>query len=373
MDAQGLKWSPCGRWIAVWDSAASGYKVLIYTADGHLFRTREKACEGLGIKTVEWSPASEFLVVGSYDGRISFLSTYTFSPVIEMNHTMTVNIQAIPVWSETVLANKERHYSPLPQPVVLPTVSSTPADAYARLGVSVVAFNVDSTLVATRSDNMPTAVWIWSLKLLRPFAILVHLAPVRSVEWHPTIPDLLMLTCAPDPSSKDQNPAVYIWCASWKQPRAVLLPMERAGQNNFCKWINNPHVSATHSNNGSISGELVRGTSPDKHTEAHQPALIFGSKDGFVVGFLEEEEFDPEDMKKETAEDDSFLYSADKHNWSPRDWAYYSPSRASVQANSVNHASSPSPTRRNVVTQKTKEGDEATVDYRANRRITMKS
>jgi hypothetical protein len=81
MDAQGLKWSPCGRWIAVWDSASSGYKVLIYTADGHLFRTREKPCEGLGIKTVEWSPASEFLVVGSYDGKISFLSTYTFSPV----------------------------------------------------------------------------------------------------------------------------------------------------------------------------------------------------------------------------------------------------------------------------------------------------
>jgi len=81
IDAQGLKWSPCGRWMAIWDSPALGYKVLIYTADGHLFRTFEKPCEGLGVKTVEWSPGSEFLAVGSYDGRISFLSTYTFSPV----------------------------------------------------------------------------------------------------------------------------------------------------------------------------------------------------------------------------------------------------------------------------------------------------
>lgn len=81
LDAQGLKWSPCGKWLAVWDSATAGYKVLIYTADGRLFRSFEKVCEGLGVKTVEWSAGSEFLAIGSYDGRISFLSTYTFSPV----------------------------------------------------------------------------------------------------------------------------------------------------------------------------------------------------------------------------------------------------------------------------------------------------
>ena len=81
LDAQGLKWSPCGRWIAVWDSAVSGYKVLVYTADGHLYRTYEKPCEGLGVKSVEWSPGGDFLTIGSYDGRLAFLSNYTFSPV----------------------------------------------------------------------------------------------------------------------------------------------------------------------------------------------------------------------------------------------------------------------------------------------------
>lgn len=81
LDAQGLRWSPCGRWLAIWDSAASGYKVLVYTADGHLYRTHEKPCEGLGVKTVEWSPSGDFLTVGSYDGKLCFLSNYTFSPV----------------------------------------------------------------------------------------------------------------------------------------------------------------------------------------------------------------------------------------------------------------------------------------------------
>ena len=81
LDAQDLKWSPCGRWLAVWDSAAVGYRVLVYTADGHLYRTHEKPCEGLGVKTVDWSPSGDFLTIGSYDGKMCFLSNYTFSPV----------------------------------------------------------------------------------------------------------------------------------------------------------------------------------------------------------------------------------------------------------------------------------------------------
>ena len=81
LDAQGLKWAPCGRWIAVWESAASGYKVYIYTSDGHLYRTYDKPCDGLGVKSVEWSPNGDFLTIGSYDGKLVFLSNYTFSPV----------------------------------------------------------------------------------------------------------------------------------------------------------------------------------------------------------------------------------------------------------------------------------------------------
>lgn len=65
----------------MWDSAVSGYKVLVYTADGHLYKSYEKPCEGLGVKSVEWSPGGDFLTIGSYDGRLAFLSNYTFSPV----------------------------------------------------------------------------------------------------------------------------------------------------------------------------------------------------------------------------------------------------------------------------------------------------
>ena len=88
VDAQGLKWSPDGRWIAIWDAASTGTKVLIYTADGQPFRTYTGPPElddtvDLGVKNIQWSPvspntgASEYLAVGKVDGTIDLLKNKT--------------------------------------------------------------------------------------------------------------------------------------------------------------------------------------------------------------------------------------------------------------------------------------------------------
>lgn len=88
IDAQGLKWSPDGRWIAIWDVASSGTKVLIFTSDGQLFRTYSGLPDAedefdLGVKQIEWSPAtgangtSEVLAVGKVNGNIDLLRTRT--------------------------------------------------------------------------------------------------------------------------------------------------------------------------------------------------------------------------------------------------------------------------------------------------------
>jgi WD40 repeat protein len=86
-DAQGLKWSPDGRWIAVWDAASSGTKVLIFTADGQLFRTYSGPSEmddsfDLGVKQIEWGPVgkggtSNTLAVGKVNGNVDLLRTRT--------------------------------------------------------------------------------------------------------------------------------------------------------------------------------------------------------------------------------------------------------------------------------------------------------
>jgi WD40 repeat protein len=89
-DAQGLKWSPDGNWIALWDAASAGTKLLIFTADGNLFRTYNGSPESesvfdLGVRSIEWSPAisqdaSDPLAVGKVDGTIDILNTKTVSP-----------------------------------------------------------------------------------------------------------------------------------------------------------------------------------------------------------------------------------------------------------------------------------------------------
>lgn len=84
VDAQGLRWSPDGRWIAIWDTPRTGYKVYINTADGHHFRTYagdyfDDDLVGLGVKTIEWSPGGDFLAVGGYESTVTLLSTRTVS------------------------------------------------------------------------------------------------------------------------------------------------------------------------------------------------------------------------------------------------------------------------------------------------------
>lgn len=81
VDAQGILWSPDGQWLALWDAASAGYKVLILTADGHLYKTycggQDAGNLSLGVKTLKWSPSGEFLVIGDFDNRVILLKSST--------------------------------------------------------------------------------------------------------------------------------------------------------------------------------------------------------------------------------------------------------------------------------------------------------
>ncbi|KAF1995624.1 WD40 repeat-like protein [Amniculicola lignicola CBS 123094] len=208
VDAQGLKWSGDGRWIAVWDAQGVGYRLDVYTADGHLYRTiaretpmeyNEFGIEGLGIKSVEWVPGGEYLAVGGWDRRVRILSTRTFAPVVFLEHTEIVDIPSTPVYSEQVDGRGLRTYSLEQQPVTPPKAVVEKSDSsIAKMGLSCMAFNKDGTLCATRDDSTPTTVWIWDLRSLRPRTILIQHAPVKALLWHPTNPDTLLIQCTHD-------------------------------------------------------------------------------------------------------------------------------------------------------------------------------
>ena len=81
VDAQGVNWSPDGRWLVIWDTLSAGYRVLIYTADGHLFKTYAGGQTvddvGLGVKNVKWSPRGGDLAIGDCDDRVTVLANST--------------------------------------------------------------------------------------------------------------------------------------------------------------------------------------------------------------------------------------------------------------------------------------------------------
>lgn len=83
VDAQGVKWSPDGQWLVVWDAASMGCKVSMYTPDGHLFRTYSGSQDadniGMGAKTLKWSPLNSTLNIGGLDQSIVLLQRNTVS------------------------------------------------------------------------------------------------------------------------------------------------------------------------------------------------------------------------------------------------------------------------------------------------------
>lgn len=100
VDAQGLTWSPDGKWLAVVDSAGQGHKILFYTADGHLFKVWNgltptldedgDMAMGAGVKLFEWAATGDYLAVGDYSSRIVLLSAPSFVATLSLNHTATI-------------------------------------------------------------------------------------------------------------------------------------------------------------------------------------------------------------------------------------------------------------------------------------------
>ncbi|KAF2203461.1 TolB, C-terminal domain-containing protein [Delitschia confertaspora ATCC 74209] len=222
VDAQGVRWSRDGRWIAVWDSPGAGYKVYVYTADGHLYRTvggdlAEGDIEGLGVKSVEWVPGNQYLAVGGWDRRVRMFGCKTFSPSVTLSHTPTIEIPATPVFTEQVSSTGTRSYTLTPQPVAPPIATTTPNDTVPKKGISLINFSCDGKIAATRDDSAPTTVWIWDLQALRPKAICIQHAPVKSLTWHPTNPSLLLIQCTHD------VPIIYLWSAASSQSQSQQL------------------------------------------------------------------------------------------------------------------------------------------------------
>ena len=100
IDAQGLSWSPDGRWLAVWESASQGHRLLIHTPDGHLYKNwngptpiSENEIDlslGAGIKLFQWNRIGSYVAIADYSKRVTILSVPSFIETTSLLHSTTI-------------------------------------------------------------------------------------------------------------------------------------------------------------------------------------------------------------------------------------------------------------------------------------------
>ncbi|XP_077314365.1 WD repeat-containing protein WRAP73 isoform X2 [Lithobates pipiens] len=202
------------------------YKVLLYSLDGRLLSSYSAYEWSLGIKSVVWSPSSQFLAVGSYDEKVRILNHVTWKPIKELSHSATISNPKTVVYQEvdkcqtavpsqltfpphrgapSSLFAVHSKYELAVLPVSLRTIKPDADRANPELGIGMLAFSPDNRYLATKNDNMPYCVWIWDIQKMRLSVVLEQTSAVRSFHWDPVQPRLAICT---------GNSRVYLWSPS---------------------------------------------------------------------------------------------------------------------------------------------------------------
>uniref|UniRef100_A0A3P8R069 WD repeat containing, antisense to TP73 n=1 Tax=Astatotilapia calliptera TaxID=8154 RepID=A0A3P8R069_ASTCA len=221
-DLAGLEWSPNGCVLAVWDSCLE-YKVLLYSLDGRLLSTYSAYEWSLGVKSVSWSPSSQFLAIGSYDEKVRIINHITWKKIAQFQHPATVeSTKAVSIESSNqfcliinslLLPHLDEICS---LPVQVPVVKPDPDRANPKIGVSVLAFSSNNHYLATKNDNMASVVWVWNMQMMSLQAVLEQTSAVRCFQWDPCHPRLALCT---------GNTKLYLWspggCVAVQVPTEV--------------------------------------------------------------------------------------------------------------------------------------------------------
>ncbi|RFU25566.1 hypothetical protein B7463_g10769, partial [Scytalidium lignicola] len=253
-DAQGLAWSPDGRWVAVWESPAHGHCLAVYTADGHLYRLWKGPARllaedkdfslGNGIKMFDWSPTGSHVAVGDYSKRVAVLAAPSFKEWMDLTHVTTIKpTETLQIWQEQVSPSPngglEREFVQIMQLTGPPTsTSSSTNDNDTKSGTNIMTFDSSGTLLATRIENMPTTIWIWDVTTKTLRAVMILHSPVARCNWHPKINELLLIRC----EGEDRNGIAHLWDPSWDGPKIINFETQVPGGKligkSVIRWLN---------------------------------------------------------------------------------------------------------------------------------------
>ncbi|KAI1768860.1 hypothetical protein GGR53DRAFT_530483 [Hypoxylon sp. FL1150] len=210
IDAQGLAWTPDGRWLVVWESSVQAPRVLFYTSDGHIFKDwrgplqhapRDKGLpSGAGVRAVTISPDGRYAVIANVSTCLCVLSIPSMAEALRLRHPPVVQPRdTLQIWQEqSTLPSTGSFSSPKfvkAAQAVTPQWTNMNSLQDPISGCNLAKFDISSSLLATRLDDAPGTIWIWDIPSSDLRAVLMFHADVTKLEWHPVQPELLLIRC----------------------------------------------------------------------------------------------------------------------------------------------------------------------------------
>ncbi|KAJ3482341.1 hypothetical protein NLG97_g7595 [Lecanicillium saksenae] len=230
VDAQAVSWTPDGKWLMLWESAAHGHHLVLYAADGQHFRTitginlseNPDASLELGIKTCQPSHTSELCAIGDHSRDVVVLQTDSWRKKVKFSHPVTIVPQdTLQVWQEQLNTSRDGQtvhtFQRATQMISPPGMPSDGKPIETKPGCSTLAFDASSNLLATKLDDAPCTVWIWDIAAAELRSVLVFHSVV-SFSWHRKTRELLLITS----QDESRQGLSYLWDPLLQGPTPVV-------------------------------------------------------------------------------------------------------------------------------------------------------
>ncbi|XP_046444231.1 WD repeat-containing protein WRAP73-like [Daphnia pulex] len=177
VDIGGVKWSPDGSKIAIWDGISHSGKLGIYLISGSQLA---EITNLFGIHSIEWSPSAQILAVATVGSKVKLINHLSWNPIATLNHPAKIRESTCVIYCES--EDQLKYQIVEDRPFTLPGESS--------VGQLILAFSSDARYLAVFDQQRPRVLWIWELPYFSLKSVLVHCSAIRSFKWSHTDPRL---------------------------------------------------------------------------------------------------------------------------------------------------------------------------------------
>lgn len=179
IDIGGVKWSPDGTKIVIWDGSHPG-KLGIYLISGSKLAV---LTDVFGIHSLEWSPTAQILAVATVGCKIKLINHLSWNAISTLNHPDKIRDTTCIIYCE--VEDKLKYHVRDERPFALPGGSS--------IGQLLLTFSVDARYLAVQDQQRPRVLWVWELPFFTLKSVLVHCLPVKCFKWSNTDPRLAIV------------------------------------------------------------------------------------------------------------------------------------------------------------------------------------